>query len=477
MFVTVRRGSFLTVLRVEIGGSIDRSSGLPTFKGPSTVQTKMLSTCVVLIGVLQPFVLLVSAQGSIVGQQCNTPNNQPGQCYSINNCPVLHELWNRQSPAASDYVGQSLCALENDILIVCCATDESDPGDSIVGQQCTTTNNEPGLCNSINNCPVLNELVIQQGLAATNYVNHSVCALENNIPIICCPTGETNIGGNNKSSTTPYGPLLPPYCGLNKRAHTRVISGSPARRGAWPWIAALGFRNKNNPSKPLWGCGGTLISARHVLTAAHCAVMPSLYMVRLGDLNLARDDDGAHPIEVDIEQKIVHPGFRTYRYVNDIAVLRLAQEVPFSDNLHPICLPVDESFKNMDLTGMNPFVAGWGATSDNASEEISFARSDDLLESQIPVISKADCQLALSPFRAAVIDDRVLCAGFALDDSCACQGDSGGPLIVPWIPVRNRFAFYQIGVASYGHGCALPGYPGVYARVTEYLDFILKALQ
>ncbi|XP_076655312.1 venom protease-like [Halictus rubicundus] len=345
---------------------------------------------------------------------------------------------------------------------------------SIVGQQCITPNNKPGRCNSINNCPVLYELLNQQGLQASDYVRRSLCALENNIPILCCPMGETNPGGNNELTTTPYGPLLLPDCGHVLRSYSTIIGGTPSRFGAWPWIAALGFRNKNNSSEPLWGCGGTLISARHVLTAAHCAVVESLYMVRIGDSDLARDDDRAFPIDVDIEQKIVHPGFTKDHYVNDIAVLRLAQDVPFSSHW-PICLPVDENMRNKNFTGEFVHVAGWGAISDNASEDISFARSDRLLETQLPVVSNAECQQALSKFRAAVIDNRVLCAGFAQGGKDACNGDSGGPLMIS--TPQDQFTYYQIGVVSYGHGCARPGYPGVYARVTEFLDFIVWALK
>lgn len=360
-----------------------------------------MSMCLVLICLLQPFVLLVSAQGSVVGNQCNTPNNEQGQCIPIRSCP-----------------------------------------------------------------PLLNMLQ-QQGLAAGDYLRQSLCVNERGNPIVCCPSVNSNARGSKEvPETTVYGPLLPPNCGYNNASHTRVVGGIAAELGAWPWITALGYRNQRNPLQPLWRCGGSLISARHVLTAAHCAIRTDLYVVRIGDLNLVRDDDGAHPVEIEIEQKTIHPGYSSSEFVNDIAVLRLVQDVPFSEFVYPICLPVEEPLRSSNFFRKFPFVAGWGAISTKGPS------SEKLLEAQLPVVSNEDCQRAYSRFRNAIIDDRVLCAGYPQGGKDACQGDSGGPLMYP-----KQFYFYQIGVVSYGHKCAEAGFPGVYARVTEYLDFILSALQ
>lgn len=310
-------------------------------------------------------------------------------------------------------------------------------------------------------------LLQQQGRAAGNYLRQSLCVLENGNPIVCCPMDNSDDRDSKEiSGTSAYGPLLPPNCGYSNSSHNRVVGGVPAKLGAWPWITALGFRDNANPSQPLWRCGGSLISARHVLTAAHCAIRSELYTVRIGDLDLVRSDEGAYPVQIDIERKIIHPGYTTSAFVNDIAVLRLVQDVPFSDHVYPICLPVEESYRSSKFLRKFPFVAGWGANG------IRGPSSTQLMEVQIPVVTNEDCQKAYSEFKTAVIDDRVLCAGFAEGGKDACQGDSGGPLMLP-----NKFTFYQIGVVSYGYKCALPGYPGVYTRVTDFLDFILSALQ
>ncbi|CAK9830131.1 Venom serine protease Bi-VSP [Anthophora retusa] len=332
------------------------------------------------------------------------------------------------------------------------------------GQACVTPNQQPGICLNIKVCEPLKNLLQTQGMAAGDYLRKSLCSYENRQAIVCCPENQDRDSKETKENS--YGPLRPPQCGFSNTSHTRVVGGVPAELGAWPWIAALGFRNNADPSQPLWLCGGSLISARHVLTAAHCAVRRDLYVVRIGDLYLRRDNDGAHPVQVEIESRILHPQYKASQFVNDIAVLRLAEDVPLSEYVYPICLPVEDQLRTNNFYRAFPFIAGWGS--------IGFKgpASDALLEIQVPVVSTDSCKQAYSAFKSSVIDHRVLCAGYARGGKDACQGDSGGPLMLP-----KKQTFYQIGVVSYGYRCAEPGYPGVYTRVTEFLDFIISAMQ
>ncbi|OAD61523.1 Venom protease, partial [Eufriesea mexicana] len=328
---------------------------------------------------------------------------------------------------------------------------------------CTTPNQEAGTCINIRNCQPLLTMLQREGLAAADYLRKSVCTYENGDPIVCCP-GTPNREGKDITEKV-YGPLHPPQCGYSNVTHTKIVGGAPAELGAWPWIAELGFRDSTNPAQPKWLCGGSLISARHVLTAAHCAIRDDLYVVRIGDLYLNRIDDGAHPVQVEIESKVIHPEYTSKLFVNDIAVLRLAEEVPFTEHVYPICLPVEDNLRDNSFYRYLPFVAGWGAIANRGPA------SDILMEVQIPVVSNEACEQAYSRFKVAKIDDRVLCAGYARGGKDACQGDSGGPLMLP-----RRLYFYQIGVVSYGFKCAEPGFPGVYTRVTAFLDFIISAL-
>ncbi|XP_071865345.1 venom protease-like isoform X1 [Bombus fervidus] len=340
---------------------------------------------------------------------------------------------------------------------------------TVSAQECTTPNNQTGNCLNIRRCKPLQEILQTQGHTATDFLKKSLCRYEGHDPIVCCPNDPNKQKKGILIKTVyKYGPLRPPYCGFSNVAHTRVVGGKPAKLGAWPWIVALGFRNPRNPdAEPEWKCGGSLISARHVLTAAHCAIRNDLYVVRIGDLNLKRDDDGAHPIQMGFESKLIHPDYTRNIHNHDIAILRLVEEVPFSKYIHPICLPIEESLRNNNFEGYNPLVAGWGALRFNE------AYTNALMELQLPVVTNAACKKAYEDFDVT-ITNKVICAGGdPRGGKDACGADSGGPLMIP-----QQFTYYQIGIVSSGHNCGVPNYPGVYTRVTSYLDdFILPVLQ
>ncbi|KAK5639288.1 hypothetical protein RI129_011780 [Pyrocoelia pectoralis] len=351
--------------------------------------------------------------------------------------------------------------------------------------KCKTPFDQDGVCISIKFCSEYLELLVKYG--ATNYVStllrQAHCGWEGQDPFVCCPQVTTKIGSTERSEQIAFPPSdnvpisqnetgglpKPPYCGLNEQSKTRIVNGVPAYLGEYPWIVVLGYRNSKNPEQPKWLCGGTMITDKHILTAGHCVHnRPDLYLARLGELDLYSDDDGAKPTSVALLKAIVHEQYNPTSYTNDIAILTIS-EPHNNPTVKPICLPLDESLRSNDFVNYTPLVAGWGALYFNGPS------SSTLQTTTLPVVTNERCSRAFINFRTTTIDQRVLCAGYLQGGKDACQGDSGGPLMYSKLENKS-FTYYQIGVVSYGFRCAEQGFPGVYTRVTAFVDWIQNHL-
>lgn len=137
----------------------------------------------------------------------------------------------------------------------------------------------------------------------------------------------------------------------------------------------------------------------------------------------------------------------------------------------PVCLPIAEPVLSQNFVDYQPFVAGWGRLEEGG-------KSSNILQYlQLPVLPNEECREQYKNQGKLISDvqfsDVILCAGQLAGGQDSCQGDSGGPLMQPLFEKSiSTFTYYQIGVVSYGIGCARTNTPGVYTRVARFVDWI-----
>ncbi|CAO1429480.1 unnamed protein product [Diamesa hyperborea] len=264
------------------------------------------------------------------------------------------------------------------------------------------------------------------------------------------------------------------HCNLTLSSN-RVANGEAADLNEFPWMALLQYRVENALK---FHCGGSLINERFVLTAAHCLVnLPQrtrLEIVRLGEHNLSTEedcsiDDDDEPFctqpyqDIKVQSFVAHPGFSRNTLQDDIGLVKLSQSAQLTqNNINTICLPFGNELRNLP---QNLLVTGWGTT-----EQLS--NSPILLKARLPFFELNECRRKFQSQNVA-ISDKQFCAG-GEDKRDACKGDSGGP--IQYIGVLdNKPRMVQFGIVSYGvKSCGvLDGYPGVYTKVSEYLNWIM----
>ncbi|XP_058036451.1 prostasin [Ahaetulla prasina] len=239
----------------------------------------------------------------------------------------------------------------------------------------------------------------------------------------------------------------------------RIVGGSNAQNGQWPWQANLNFNGHH-------ACGATLIAPQWLVSAAHCFPKGNdiqLYEVTLGSYQLKNPSPDIQVTQID--QVVKHPDFNEDEgSQGDIALVKLKDSIPYSRTIRPICLPASSvSFPQ----GMTCTVTGWG----NVHESTSLPSPMTLQQLEVPIIGLDTCRCLYrrnpDPEESHTLHRDMMCAGFVEGKKDACQGDSGGPLSCL---VDN--AWFLAGVVSWGSSCGAANRPGVYIRLPFYADWI-----
>ena len=220
-----------------------------------------------------------------------------------------------------------------------------------------------------------------------------------------------------------------------------IVGGSTTTTTSYPFVMQITDASQNQ------FCGGTLVSATKVVTAAHCMVGETTSSVRVvGGRTYLNGTNGT----VSKVSKIwINPSYTDATNGDDVAVLTLSTSMPYTTASY-----VSSSQTGVYAAGTTARILGWGTTSENGSS------SNQLRTATVPIVSDSSCK---SSYGSDFIATDMVCAGYTSGGVDTCQGDSGGPLLIGGV---------LAGITSWGEGCAEAGYPGVYSRLTKFSSLV-----
>ncbi|XP_040570357.1 trypsin-1 [Lepeophtheirus salmonis] len=229
---------------------------------------------------------------------------------------------------------------------------------------------------------------------------------------------------------------------MRHRFGGRIVGGEEAEPNSIPF--QISFQTTGD----FHFCGGSVMDKDTVITAAHCCDSFNSWEVQVvageHDLFSTSGDEQKIPVK-DITY---HEMFGSLGMNYEICLLKLKSSLDLNEKVKPVALPK----KDQEFTG-DVVVSGWGTISSNGLS------SPVLRSVTVQVVSDEYCSDAYYGSN----DETNICAAAPGKDSC--QGDSGGPLAQDGT---------LVGIVSWGYGCATPGYPGVYAKVSMFIDWIAQ---
>ncbi|XP_032515459.1 trypsin, alkaline B-like [Danaus plexippus] len=241
------------------------------------------------------------------------------------------------------------------------------------------------------------------------------------------------------------------------RKSNRIVGGQNTNIERYPFMSGM-LENS------FWGirqmCGGTLITNRAVVSAAHCysGLSPSALRVRLGSTYASSGGQ----VQV-VSRIIMHPQYNSRLIINDVAVIRLQNSVSMSNQIQ-VARIAGPQYNLPDNTRLD--VIGWGVTRyQGRPSEVLQHVSVNVINQRICVERYAQLQSLPGMGSWPRVTPEMMCAGILdVGGKDACQGDSGGPVV--------HSGNVLVGITSWGYECAHPTYPGVNVRVSSYANWI-----
>ncbi|MGW7384951.1 S1 family peptidase [Streptomyces sp. NPDC054794] len=220
-----------------------------------------------------------------------------------------------------------------------------------------------------------------------------------------------------------------------------VVGGTTTTTSAYPFMMQITDSSGNQ------FCGGTLVAAKKVVTAAHCMAGESTSGVRVvGGRTYLNGTNGT----VSRVSKIwINPDYTDASNGDDVAVLTLSTSMPYTPATY-----VSSSQTGVYTAGTTARILGWGTTSESGNS------SNQLRTATVPTVSDSSCR---GSYGSDFVQTDMVCAGYTSGGVDTCQGDSGGPLLIGGV---------LAGITSWGEGCAEAGYPGVYTRLTTFSNLV-----
>jgi len=249
----------------------------------------------------------------------------------------------------------------------------------------------------------------------------------------------------------------PTNCGKTQTG--RVVGGSIALPGSWPWIARLYEGGKSKSY-----CGGALVAPNWIVTASHCVFGDSADVIdiHLGRHNIDRTRHNDSSVQIiRAKRVIVHPDFAyPSRMNNDIALVELSRPAVLNDRVKTVCLPRDNDILPV---GQKCVLAGWGKTSHPGSASLL------LRQVGLEIVDNTICKRLNQRHYRIPVTKNMLCAGLGPDKiQAACHGDSGGPLMC-----QSNGRFFLHGAVSWGpSNCKSEKAYSVFAQVSLYRKWI-----